>query len=196
VLGENKKMFLNGLLLISFYFFTFFLPSVGIILGIIGLKNKISKKNNDSKKRSTRFCIYGVISILFIILIIFLPINTILSLKYSKPKSLLNYFEKNFEYFEKYSFGYMPNTERISWCCLGAKRIPNKKYDGYMIIELEYRTGKLFNTYPDKKFKNIIVYSENDIITKNPKPNLFKEIKQTSHENWYFVYVTDDYVYF
>ena len=189
-------MFLNGLLLISFYLFIFILPTVGIVLGIIGLKNIISNKNNLSKKRNNRFCIYGIISLLFFIFILFFPINTVLTLKYSKPESLLNYFEKNFEYFEKKSFGDTLYTEEVSYCCLGKKRTPNEKYDGCMIIELEYITGTFFNIYPDKKFNNIIVYSENDIITKNPKPNLFKEIKQTSHENWFFVYVTDDYVYF
>lgn len=87
-------MFLNGLLLISFYFFIFILPTVGIVLGIIGLKNIISNKNNLSKKRNNRFCIYGIISLLFFIFILFFPINTVLTLKYSKPESLLNYFEK------------------------------------------------------------------------------------------------------
>ena len=90
----------------------------------------------------------------------------------------------------------MPYTAGISWCRLGKERTPNEKYDGYMKIELEYRVGTLFNTYLDKKFNNIIVYSENDIITNNPRPELFKKIESTSHENWYFVYVTDAYVYF
>ena len=167
--------------------------------------NRIIKENNYypniiarnlSKKENNRFGIYGIVPILFIIFLLFFPIHTVLSLKYSKPESLLNYFEKNFDYFEKYSFGYMTYTAGISWCRLGKERTPNEKYDGYMKIELEYRVGTLFNIYPDKKFNNIIVYSENDIITNNPRPELFKKIEPTSHENWYFVYVTDDYVYF
>ena len=189
-------MSFNSFLLISFYFFVFILPGIGIIFGIIELKNKISNKNAVSKKKNNRFGIYGIVSILFIIFLLFFPIHTVLSLKYSKPESLLNYFEKNFDYFEKYSFGYMPYTAGISWCRLGKERTPNEKYDGYMKIELEYRVGTLFNIYPDKKFNNIIVYSENDIITNNPRPELFKKIEPTSHENWYFVYVTDAYIYF
>ena len=90
----------------------------------------------------------------------------------------------------------MPYIAGISWCRLGKERTPNEKYDGYMVIELEYRIGTLFNIYPEKKFDNIIVYSENDIIINNPRSELFKKIEPTSHENWYFVYVTDDYVYF
>jgi hypothetical protein len=183
-------------LLISFYFFVFILPGIGIIFGLIGLKNKISNKHIIPKKRNNRFCIYGIISIIFIIFSSFFPIHTVLSLKYSKPESLLNYFEKNFDCFENYSFGYMPYIAGISWCRLGKERTPNEKYDGYMVIELEYRIGTLFNIYPEKKFDNIIVYSENDIITNNPRSELFKKIEPTSHENWYFVYVTDDYVYF
>ena len=69
-------------------------------------KFKISNKNAVSKKKNNRFGIYGIVSILFIIFLLFFPIHTVLSLKYSKPESLLNYFEKNFDYFEKYSFGY------------------------------------------------------------------------------------------
>lgn len=65
-----------------------------------------------------------------------------------------------------------------------------------MIFELEYRTGALFTAYPNKKFRNIIVYSENDISKNNPRPELFREIIKTSHDNWYFVYVTDAYTYF
>ena len=175
-------MSFNSFLLISFYFFVFILPGIGIIFGIIELKNRVSNKNAVSKKKNNRFGIYGIV--------------TVLSLKYSKPESLLNYFEKNFDYFEKYSFGYMPYTAGISWCRLGKERTPNEKYDGYMKIELEYRVGTLFNIYPDKKFNNIIIYSENDIITNNPRPELFKKIEPTSHENWYFVYVTDAYIYF
>lgn len=99
-------MVFNGFLLISFYFFVFILPGIGIIFGIIELKNKISNKNAVSKKKNNRFGIYGIVSILFIIFLLFFPIHTVLSLKYSKPESLLTYFEKNFDYFEKYSFGY------------------------------------------------------------------------------------------
>ena len=99
-------MVFNGFLLISFYFFVFILPGIGIIFGIIELKNKISNKNAVPKKKNNRFGIYGIVSILFIIFLLFFPIHIVLSLKYSKPESLLNYFEKNFDYFEKYSFGY------------------------------------------------------------------------------------------
>ena len=70
-------------------------------------KFKISNKNAVSKKKNNRFGIYGIISILFIIFLLFFPIHTVLSLKYSKPESLLNYFEN-------YSFGYMPYTAGIS----------------------------------------------------------------------------------
>ena len=99
-------MVFDGFLLISFYFFVFILPGTGIIFGIIELKNKISNKNAVSKKKNNRFGIYGIVSIFFIIFLLFFPIHTVLSLKYSKPESLLNYFEKNFDYFENYSFGY------------------------------------------------------------------------------------------
>ena len=58
------------------------------------------------------------------------------------------------------------------------------------------KIGTLFNIYSNKKFNNIIVYSEDDIIIKNPESELFKKIEPTSYENWYFVYVTDGYVYF
>ena len=103
-------MVFDGFLLISFYFFVFILPGTGIIFGIIELKNRTSNKNAVSKKENNRFGIYGIVPILFIIFLLFFPIHTVLSLKYSKPESLLNYFEKNFDYFEKYSFGYMPYT--------------------------------------------------------------------------------------
>ena len=99
-------MVFDGFLLISFYFFVFILPGAGIIFGIIELKNKISNKNAVSKKKNNRFGIYGIVSILFIIFLLSFPIHTVLSLKYSKPESLLTYFEKNFDYFENYSFGY------------------------------------------------------------------------------------------
>ena len=89
-------MVFNGFLLISFYFFVFILPGIGIIFGIIELKNRVSNKNAVSKKKNNRFGIYGIVSILFIIFLLFFPIHTVLSLKYSKPESLLNYFEKNF----------------------------------------------------------------------------------------------------
>ena len=56
-------------------------------------KFKISNKNTVSKKKNNRFGIYGIVSILFIIFLLFFPIHTVLSLKYSKPESLLNYFE-------------------------------------------------------------------------------------------------------
>ena len=62
------------------------------------------------------------------------------------------------------------------------------------IIELKNKISN--KNAVSKKKNNIIVYSENDIITNNPRPELFKKIEPTSHENWYFVYVTDDYVYF
>ena len=65
-----------------------------------------------------------------------------------------------------------------------------------MKIELEYRKGTLFNINPNTKFNNIIVYSEEDIINNNPRPDLYKEIKKTNHQNWYFVYVTENYEYF
>ena len=77
-------MVFNGFLLISFYFFVFILPGIGIIFGIIELKNKISNKNAVSKKKNNRFGIYGIVSIFFIIFLLFFPIHTVLSLKYSK----------------------------------------------------------------------------------------------------------------
>lgn len=64
-------MVFNGFLLISFYFFVFILPGIGIIFGIIELKNKISNKNAVSKKKNNRFGIYGIVSILFIIFLLF-----------------------------------------------------------------------------------------------------------------------------
>jgi len=87
-------MVFDGFLLISFYFFVFILPGTGIIFGIIELKNRTSNKNAVSKKKNNRFGIYGIVSILFIIFLLFFPIHTVLSLKYSKPESLLKYFEK------------------------------------------------------------------------------------------------------
>ncbi|MFC2615909.1 MAG: hypothetical protein ACFNYQ_10415, partial [Treponema sp.] len=71
-------MVFNGFLLISFYFFVFILPGIGIIFGIIELKNKISNKNAVSKKKNNRFGIYGIVSIFFIIFLLFFPIHTVL----------------------------------------------------------------------------------------------------------------------
>ena len=186
-------MFIQGILLVLFYFIVFVLPIIGLIFGIIGIK-EFCKKNRNKKQK--RYCIYGILSIIFILLIIFFPIHTITSYKYSKPDSILKYFENNFYKFEDCSFGFDTFPQNIWSCRLGEERIRGEKYNGIMIIELEYRKGTLFNSVPNTKFNNIIVYSEDDIINNNPRPELFKEIKKTNHENWYFIYVTENYVYF
>ena len=144
-----------------------------------------------------KFYIFGILAVLFILFICFFPIHTITSYKYSKPDSLLKYFENNFISFEDYSFG-VDSFPHDIWCCrLGERRtLLGEEYNGIMIFELEYRKGTLLNIYPNTKFKNIIVYSEEDIIYNNPKPDRFKKIFPTSHKNWYFVYVTDSYEYF
>ena len=183
-------MIFQGLLLLLFYFAIFVLPVIGLIFGIKGF----STKKRD--KKHNRYCIYGILSIIFILLIIFFPINTITSFKYSKPDSLLKYFENNFTKFEDFSFDSNSFSEDVWFCRLGKKREKGTNYDGVMIIELEYRKGTIFNKYPNTKFKNIIVYSEENIIYNNPRPDRFKEILKTSHENWYFVYVTENYEYF
>lgn len=143
-----------------------------------------------------KFYIFGILAVLFILFVCFFPIHTITSYKYSKPDSLLRYFENNFVNFEDYSFG-IDSFPHDIWCCrLGKQREHGEKYNGIMIFELEYRKGNLLNRFPNTKFKNIIVYSEENIVNNNPKPDLFKEILPTSHENWYFVFVTDNYEYF
>ena len=134
-------MVFDGFLLISFYFFVFILPGIGIIFGIIELKNRISNKNAVSKKKNNRFCIYGIVSILFIIFLLFFPIHTVLSLKCSKPESLLNYFEKNFDYFEKYSFGYMPYTAGKIKLNFGAWTKVIKRLEIMIKLRYYYDTG-------------------------------------------------------
>lgn len=117
--------------------------------------------------------------------------------KYSKPDSLLKYFEQNYTDFEDYSFGKdIRQNQEISWCRLGAARVSGEEYNGFMIMELEYRQGTLFNVYPNTKFSNIIVYSEKNLTEENPRPELFKQIQKTTHENWYYVHVSEDYEYF
>ena len=186
-------MLIQGLLLLLFYIFVFVLPVVGLIFGTIGIKGVCT---NNKDKKHKKYCVYGILSVIYILVILFLPIHTITSYKYSKPDSLLNYFENNFAEFENYSFGYDSFPNDIGFCRLGKKRVQGTKYDGFMIIELEYRKGTLFNSFANTKFKNIIVYSEEDMINNNPRPDRFREILTTSHENWYFVYVTDNYEYF
>lgn len=175
------------MILVLLYFLIFGIPIVGISLVAINLKNK----------KTLRALICGLFCTFYVLIIIFFPFYTFINREYSKSNSLLQYFEKNYADFEEYSFGKMiRQNQGISWCRLGKERLPNEKYKGFMTIELEYRSGTLFNVYPYTKFSNIIVYSEENLIEKNPRPKFFKKILKTSQDNWYYVYVSEDYEYF
>lgn len=140
-------------------------------------------------------------AVLFALFVAFFQIHTISSMKYTKADSLLLFFEENFEYFEEQSFGNRnpnhPFGKNEVWSCmLGEPRKQNEPYNSFLIFELEYRTGNLFQIYPNTKFKNVIMFSEQNIAANKPRPSQFEKIVPTSRQNWYFGYVTDKYKYF